>query len=236
MHAVILAGGRGVRLGSAVAERPKPMLDVGGQPFLERLLIHLAAHGFDRATLLCGYQAAVIETHFSKQRIPTMQVDCIVESEPLGTGGALVTALPTLPREFWVLNGDSFFAVDPSRLCPPPAAGNQWGAIIALARVADVGRYGAIDLAPEGRITSFREKGSRGSGLINGGIYKIRRDAISSFVQARSLEQDIFPALAAAGRLWGVEMKRSFIDIGTPEDLARARRDAAQLFAPKGGG
>lgn len=233
MHAVILAGGRGIRLGAAAAGWPKPMLEIGGQPFLDHLLARLAAQGVNRATLLCGYRAETVEKHYSERRFPGMDVECIVESEPLGTGGALVAALPTLPHEFWVLNGDSFFDIDPLRLEPPSAAGNGWGAVLALARVSDVGRYGAVTLASDGRVAAFKEKGARGAGLVSGGVYRLRHEAVAPFVGARSLEHDVFPALAAAGRLWGIEMTGTFIDIGTPEDLDRARRDAARLFASK---
>lgn len=234
MHAVILAGGRGTRLGAAAAGTPKPMLDVGGRPFLERLLVHLAAHGFRRATLLVGHLASVVKDHFSSGAFAGVAVDCVSEPAPLGTGGALVAALPKLSDEFWLLNGDSFFDVDPSALAPPSAAAEDWGAVLALARVPDIGRYGAVDVSPDGRIVAFREKGGTGEGLINGGVYRMRRAALEPFKSARSLEQDIFPELATAGRLWGVEMRGAFIDIGTPDDLARARRDAPRLFAAQG--
>ncbi len=234
VQALVLAGGLGSRLGAEVAHLPKPMVDIGGRPFLEILLDRLNEQGTEHVILLCGYRSAVIADRFRGGRHKSMRVDCVVEKEPCGTAGAILNILDSLPEEFLVLNGDSYFAADLAHLVPPPTAGQNWGGIMALAHVPDLGRYGAVTVDRDGRVTAFMEKGGKGPGSINSGIYRLRRDALTAFANAKSLETDVFPEMARQGRLWGVRCEGEFIDIGTPDDLARARREAARLFPQTG--
>ena len=108
-------------------------------------------------------------------------------------------------------------------------------ATLALAQVPDATRYGLVETAEDGRILSFREKGSaRGPGCINGGVYVLTRVALDSVPAgvSCSLERDVFPGLLGS-RFYGVPSAAFFVDIGIPDDYLRLQADpAALLTAP----
>jgi D-glycero-D-manno-heptose 1,7-bisphosphate phosphatase len=229
-QAVLLVGGRGTRLGALTADTPKPLLPVAGRPFLSHLVERLAAQGFRELLLLTGYLASEFEAVRADWGGRGVTVTCRVESEPAGTGGALHLALPDLAPEFLLLNGDSLFAIDLADFAAPPLPSGI-DARLALRAMSVADRYGTVQLE-QGRIVGFQPRTPGGGpGLINGGVYRLRRDAVallSSF--PCSLEADIFPKLATAGRLEGRVFDGYFLDIGIPADFARAQAD----FAPGG--
>jgi D-glycero-D-manno-heptose 1,7-bisphosphate phosphatase len=150
---------------------------------------------------------------------------------PLGTGGALRQAAELLDERFLLLNGDSFFdlnLLDLDRLADETDA---LGAV-ALRAVGDTGRHGRVTLAGE-RISAFAEKQGGGPGLINGGVYRLRREVLDAIERLPcSLETDILPQLAAAQRLVGRVYPGYFIDIGIPEDLQRIQAELPQRRRP----
>lgn len=223
---ILLVGGRGSRLGALTDDLPKPLMPVAGRPFLDHLLDRLAAYPFREILLLAGYKGERIVETYAGRRVGGACVDVLIEPAPLGTAGGLAAAAHRLETRFFLLNGDSLFDVDLSRLA---AAGENggWLSCLALRRVAETGRAGTVDL-DGGRIAAFHERGPGGPGLINGGVYLMDR-AIAARIGAPpcSMERDVFPALAAEGALRGVVLDGYFIDIGIPADLERARRDLA---------
>lgn len=227
-QAVILCGGLGTRLGALTASTPKPLLPVGDRPFLEWLLLDMARQGVERVVLLAGFEASQIidfaATTEAKAR-SGLEIEVAVESEPAGTGGALWQALDRLEPTFFMLNGDSWFDIDfidiAARLARDPDA----LAALALRRLADAARYGSVGLDGE-RITSFAERPKEaGAALVSGGVYAMRRKIVEALTPKCSIERDVFPGLAERGLLRGYEYDGYFIDIGIPEDLARARRE-----------
>ncbi len=227
-QAVILCGGRGTRLGALTAELPKPLLKVDDAPFLDLLLFELGRHGIRRILLLAGFAATRIAEYAATTPLKPrfgLTVEVAVEPEPAGTGGALWHARHRLDDSFVLLNGDSWFDINlldlAARLAQDPTA---LGAL-ALRRLPDAARYGAVSLAGD-RIVAFAERPpGGGSGLVSGGIYALRRAAVDGLGPLASLEAEMFPGLAQAGRLRGVVFDRYFVDIGVPEDLARARQE-----------
>lgn len=226
--AAILVGGLGSRLGPLVAATPKPLLEVSGRPFLDYLLYWLADHGCRRVVLLAGYLGEVVRERYGQGDFGPLAIDVLVEPRPLGTAGAVIAALERLPDEFLLLNGDSWFAIDPRCLAQAPSG--PWSVGMALAEVEDVTRYGRVELDAARRVRHFHEKGAGGPGMINAGIYRLRRDALRPFATARSLETEVLPALAASGMAWGWVGKGEFIDVGLPESLAFADNNALKLF------
>ena len=229
-QAAILIGGKGTRLGDAVRSVPKPLLEVCGRPFVEHVMLNLRRFGFDSFVLLAGYQSAVVEERYSAH--PELaeelraDINVVVEPSPMGTGGALKYARPFLHDEFLLLNGDSIFDFNYLDLCNCQREGEpvDWLGRVALLPVEDASRYGLVEL-DGARITAFREKPETPMpGVINSGAYWLRAE-ILDFIRdtPSSLEQDIFPELAASGRLVGRIYRGFFIDIGIPEDLQRAR-------------
>jgi D-glycero-alpha-D-manno-heptose 1-phosphate guanylyltransferase len=222
-EAIILAGGLGTRLREAVSEVPKSMAPVNGRPFLDYLLAYLAHHDVRKVILAVGYKAGSIITHYGEK------YDYSVEDEPLGTGGAVRQALGlSNEKETLVLNGDSFFDIDFKSFCQLHA---QAGAdcSLALRRTEDAGRYGTVITGPGGRINRFHEKNeSRGTGLINGGIYLVNRQKFLDHTPAEtpfSLEKDFFEKKAGELKLFGFEFEDYFIDIGIKKDYEKAQND-----------
>jgi len=108
-QAVFLVGGLGSRLHGLTSERAKPMLDVGGRPFLDYLLDEASRYGIKRALLLCGYRAGDLTPVYQGRAIRGMRIDTVVEASPAGTAGALALAADRLDDDFLLVNGDSLF-------------------------------------------------------------------------------------------------------------------------------
>ena len=229
MQCVILVGGLGTRLGGLTAARPKPMLDVAGRPFLERLIDNAARFGADRFLLLAGYLADVVRAHFPNGVYSangrTVSIDILQEPQPLGTGGALRFARDRLADSFLMLNGDSMFAFNWLDLVVAPLDGAAVGRL-ALRTVPNAARYGVVRADADGRVASMRQDSAHtGPGDINGGVYWLDR-AILDYMEADgfvSLENDVFPRVIADGRLRARRYDGFFIDIGVPDDYARAQ-------------
>ena len=219
---VILAGGRGTRLASAVADRPKVLAVVAGRPFLDHQLDLLRQAGARRVVLALGYRAEDVIAYIEARPANDMELVPSIEETALDTGGGLRLALSYLTTDpVLVMNGDSFAAIDFAAMA---AAHQDRGVTLALGRVADAGRYGRVRVDDAGQVVAFEEKSAEaGGGDINLGIYLMSRAAIEEIDPGRpvSLERETFPGLVGKG-LYGFASDASFIDIGTPESLAAA--------------
>jgi len=220
-QALILAGGFGTRLGELTRQTPKPLLPVGGKPFLEYIVWNLKRYGITRLLFSVGYLAERIMEHFSDGSRYGVSIDYVVEREPAGTGGALLLALPKLDEIFLVVNGDTLFDLNYLDLALLMET-DMPAAAMALRYVEDAGRYGEVRLVGE-TVAGFNEKAGRGCGLVNGGVYVIRREAVKKlYAVPCSLERDFFPLFAAGGQLKGRAYDGFFIDIGLKESLSDA--------------
>jgi len=224
-QAVILVGGRGTRLGSLTDAIPKPLLDVGGRPFLSYIIDTLARQGFNDILLLAGYQAECVIDFAIHSCRSGLLVRCIVEESPLGTGGALSHAQDYLAQYFLLLNGDTLFDINLNDLAV--LALEVALARVALRRVPDTSRYGRVVLAGA-KVAAMQEKGISGEGLINGGIYFLAKACIKLLPQGvSSLENDLFPLLITSKRLEGREYAGFFLDIGIVNDF-----EGSQISVP----
>jgi D,D-heptose 1,7-bisphosphate phosphatase len=225
---VILVGGKGTRLGAVGQSTPKPLMPIDDETvFLDHLLTTCTRQQFDHVILLAGHLGDQVEQRYAHRRVGSANIDVFIESQPLGTGGALHQVSDHLADTFLLLNGDTLFdtnlrALDQALQQSPDAL-----ACIALREIDDVGRYGLVDLNLDGRIAGFIEKPASDTvdaGLINGGIYALRRDILQHIPHGNtSIETDVFPKLAVAGKLLGIPRTGYFLDIGLPETLATAR-------------
>jgi D-glycero-D-manno-heptose 1,7-bisphosphate phosphatase len=231
-QAAILCGGLGTRLGTLTADIPKPLLPVSGKPFLEVLLEELGRSGVRRIVLLAGFASERIADFVAAGPLKgrfDLRIEVAVEPFAAGTGGALWHAKERLEERFFLLNGDSWFDIPLARLAAPLAGEPAAIGALALRPVDDTARYGSVTVAGD-RIAAFSERAPQpGPGLISGGVYAFRRSLVDHLGERCSLERDVLPPLAAAGALRGVAFDGYFIDIGIPEDLARAQREIPKL-------
>ena len=228
-EAIILAGGLGTRLRSAVAHVPKCMAPVAGRPFLEYLLDSLCGTGVSRVILSVGYLREAVMDWVDPSRWP-FEIAYAVEESPLGTGGGIRLALSECKGDrVAVLNGDTLFHADLDALME---ASRGQALSIALKPMTDFDRYGSVTMEGN-RITAFREKAFCAKGLINGGVYAIDRRLLdlSSFPERFSFEKDVLEPMASGGRLSGYVHDGYFIDIGIPEDYDRSQRELPEFQA-----
>lgn len=222
MEAIVLAGGFGTRLRQVVADVPKPMAPIAGRPFLEILLGELAQKGFSRVVLSLGFMAEKISDHFGV-RFAGLDIAYVEEDTPLGTGGATRLAATACTQEHvFVFNGDTYLDLEVDLL------ERQWQAkrhpIVVGRQVQDTTRYGRLVVDGD-RITNFAEKGIEGPGLINAGCYVLATDALAQFPpnQPFSIETDYLVPEVARATVEVFVTEGGFIDIGIPEDYARAQ-------------
>jgi D-glycero-D-manno-heptose 1,7-bisphosphate phosphatase len=226
-QAVILAGGKGTRLGAITQAIPKPMLPISGErPFLDYLLEMIERHGYRDIILLGGYLGEVLEAAYDGRRIGDAAIRVMREKVPLGTAGALTVAREALDPRFLMMNGDAFFDINLRAL---EQTSHQSGATatLALRSVRDAGRYGRV-IEDEGKVVAFLEKDASrpGSGIINGGIYVLKREILELVRDLPcSLEQDVFPVLVERSEIRGLKFDGYFLDIGLPETLEQGHRE-----------
>jgi|SRR6185437_10785770 D-glycero-alpha-D-manno-heptose 1-phosphate guanylyltransferase len=225
MSAVLLVGGMGTRLRAVVPSKPKPLASVGDKAFLELLVRQLRRQGICRLILCVGYLADQIENQFGDGSELDTVIEYSKEIQPLGTAGAVKQAQSYLrgSDQFLVMNGDSFMEINFSELLSFHSK-KQALATIAVRRIENAGRYGTVEVSAGNRVTAFVEKtGKEAPGLVNAGVYVFDRAIFDSIPNGpSSLEKDIFPNLLDRG-VYAVEQQGMFIDIGTPEDYARAQ-------------
>lgn len=228
---IILAGGFGTRLRSVVADKPKCLAPMGHQPFLYYLFQYLHTQGFVHAVLSLGYLSEQVIAWCNDNPLP-LRVSFAVEQEPLGTGGAILHAMPYLEDDtFAVCNGDTFFDVPMADMLAF-AQQHHSKLTLALKPMEKFDRYGSIALDDEGRITAFREKQYQEKGLINGGVYLASQEYLKSLglPTAFSFEKAVLEPQAATGALFGFISDTYFIDIGIPEDFTKAGIDLVKMY------
>lgn len=257
MQAILLCGGMGTRLRSVVADRPKPMADICGKPFLQYLLEMLRDKGITEVIFALGYMGEMIEEYFQDGSAFGLKITYSYEEEPLGTGGAIRNALPKiLEEEVLVLNADTYFPMDYQGLLRFHQE-NDGDFSLATRAIEDISRYGAVRRDPAGRILAWNEKLGDGgqqpgegskqpiegnaqqaasaspkslSGEINGGIYVMKKSLIAEIPEGKqSLEQDCIPKWLSEGkRIFGLPFHGYFMDIGIPKDYQQFITDVEQ--------
>ncbi len=221
---IVLCGGLGKRLRKVVKDVPKPMADIGGKPFLAHLLDYLDSQSVSRVVLAVGYKRDVIQGYFGG-KYRNIDILYSVEDSLLGTGGAIREALKLVEGEYtFVFNGDTLFRISLSEFYELHIDRGA-DVSIALRWVADTSRYGRIEISNDGEITSFSEKGMRGDGYVNAGVYILHRDIFRGYPMGRtfSFERDFLQLFCRRLKLFGFAFDAYFIDIGIPEDYNRAK-------------
>lgn len=223
-EAIVLAGGFGTRLAHVVPDVCKPMAPVAGRPFLRFVMDQLAVSGVERAVVADGYRREQIEEYF-KDFYRGMDVAYSSEEEPLLTGGAVKQSLSKCQGDWvFVVNGDTWLDVDFDAMeAAADSASEAVQAVVAVKRMHDFDRYGTVDVDAGDTIIAFHEKKPCAEGLINAGVYLIRRDALDGMPRRFSLESDWFEEVVSGGALRACECVGGFIDIGVPGDYELAQ-------------
>ncbi len=226
-EAIILAGGFGTRLQNVVKDLPKPMAPVNGRPFLTYIFNYLIDYQYNKVVLSVGYLHEKIEAFFGTH-YKSLTIDYAVETEPLGTGGGILFAMSKCTTDnVLVINGDTMFKVD---LDAFERFHEEKGGLlsIVLREVEDVSRYGNVTISDDNMIALFIEKQvSFGRGYINGGVYLINRKIFEKYPQPKkfSFEKDLMTKYYTQECFYAMPSDGYFIDIGIPEDYARAQQE-----------
>jgi D-glycero-alpha-D-manno-heptose 1-phosphate guanylyltransferase len=225
-EAIILAGGLGTRLRSAVPDLPKCMAPVAGKPFLFYVINYYLSQGIEKFIFSLGYKHEHIESFLQKQ-FPSVARETVIEDEPLGTGGAIKFACSKASeKNVLALNGDTFFRID-VQLLAGIHNNNEADCTLALKPMSNFNRYGVVELNKDASIYAFHEKKDYLHGLINGGVYCLNVDSFNSeqLPAKFSFEKDYLETFYSSRRMFGSIQDQYFIDIGIPEDFSRAQEE-----------
>lgn len=224
MDVVVLCGGLGTRLQDIIDDRPKPMAEINGKPFLDILIEYVARYGFVRFILCTGYKGDFIRRHYENKK-GRLIFFISEEDQPLGTAGAIKNAETFIESDtFLVLNGDSLCEIDLIDFIKFHV-GKKASISIALTTMKNPADYGVIKLDKDQRIIRFSEKlPAEETTLVNIGMYLFVREILEEIPprEKSSLEHDLFPRILDRG-VYGYLTQKKLVDIGTPERFERMR-------------
>jgi D-glycero-alpha-D-manno-heptose 1-phosphate guanylyltransferase len=229
-EAILLAGGLGTRLRSAVPDLPKCLAPVGGRPFIGYVIDYFRKEGIEKFIFALGYKSAYFDDFF-RVNFPNGGYEISLEDEPLGTGGAIRQACGlSEEKNVLILNGDTFFRIGLDALSAFHED-RQANCSLCLKPMRDFDRFGVVELEGDGRVSRFREKQYYPAGLINGGVYALDRAAFlrEEWPAVFSFEKDYLERHTGDRRLFGLVQDNYFIDMGIPEDYQRAEEELGQI-------
>jgi NDP-sugar pyrophosphorylase family protein len=214
MEAILLAGGKGERLGADV---PKPLVQVAGRPLAAYAVERLAAAGVDRVIVSCSAGA---EDRFAEALGGLgPEIVPVGEPEPLGRGGGLRLAAAARRESgpVYALNGDEIADVDLEALLAAHRSAGRAATIVVAPLTSP---FGVVELDGD-RVTGFREAPVLPH-WVNAGIYVLDDEAVARLPERGDHEDTTFPELAAEGKLGGFRHEGLWITVNTPKDLRRA--------------
>ena len=230
MKAVVLVGGEGTRLRPLTFLTVKAMVPVLNRPFIEYIIRQLSRHNITEIVLAIGYKPDRITEYFSNEKQLRARLAYSIETQPLGTAGAVKNAEPYIDGRIFAMNGDIFTDIDFTEMLMFHKD-KRAKVTIALTQVEDATRFGVVELDSQNRVTRFIEKPRREeatSNMINAGVYVIERDIIKRIPEGKRcmFEHDIFPSLLQDGEpVFGYTTKGYWMDMGTPEKYLQLNGD-----------
>jgi len=230
VKAVILVGGEGTRLRPLTYTTVKAMVPVLNKPFIEYVIRYLSNHNIKEIILALGYKPDCITDYFGDATQLGTKLVYSVETEPLGTAGAIKNAEQYIDDTFFIMNGDIFTDLNLTEML---RFHRDRGAMvtIALTPVDDPTRFGVVETDSNQRVTSFVEKPKREqvtSNMINAGVYIVESQVLKRIPKDKRFmfERDVFPALLAEGEpIFSYASKAYWIDTGTPEQYLQLSSD-----------
>lgn len=225
-EAIILAGGLGTRLRSVVNDVPKCMAPVNGIPFINFIVSYLKNEGVTKFIFSLGYKHELITAYLDKT-FPELDKHYSIETEQLGTGGAIKKACEFVSGEnVLALNGDTLFNIDIHSFLKEHKE-KAAECTVALKEMKDFSRYGSVEVNKDDSITAFHEKKYCEKGLINGGIYAMQTKSFlnKNLPTVFSFEKEYLEKFVLDGKVAGFKKDYYFIDIGIPEDYQKFQND-----------
>ena len=226
--ALILAGGRGTRLGTISNSLPKPMVSVAGRPILERIINHLLGFGISRIVISVGHLGDVIADHFGNGSQFGCDITYLREDpvNPLGTGGplgSLSKLFPELSAPVLVLNGDLVTQFDAGVML---AHHDQAGAVATVGAFPYTHEvpYGVLQVNNSGHVDSIVEKPLRHE-LVSAGIYVFNPSVLVKVPRETffPMTQVLTECIESGDKVSVWSLDEDWVDVGRPQDLARAR-------------
>jgi mannose-1-phosphate guanylyltransferase len=236
VDAVVLVGGKGTRLRPLTLSAPKPMLPTAGVPFLEHLLSRIRAVGIEHVVLGTSYKAETFTEYFGDGSAFGLDIEYLVEDEPLGTGGGIRHVAPALRAgTVMVFNGDVLSGVDLAEVLDTHTS-NDADVTLHLVKVPDPRAFGSVPTDADGRVQAFLEKTDNPpTDQINAGCYVFKRDVLEAIPAGRvvSVERETFPGLLDSGaRVFGHVDTSYWLDLGTPAAFVKGSADLVTGIAP----
>ncbi len=226
MEAIILAGGLGTRLRSVVADVPKCMAPINNIPFISFIITYLQNEGVEKFIFSLGYKSEIV-INFLDEKFTSLNKKYSIETEPLGTGGAIKKACEhATTNDVIVVNADTMFNINLSTLLYFHKE-NKASCTLALKELQNFDRYGIVELNTNHSIFKFKEKQFCTVGNINGGVYILNvTDFLSKELPSKfSFEKDYLEKYVAENTFYGTTFENYFIDIGIPEDYKKFEED-----------
>jgi mannose-1-phosphate guanylyltransferase len=230
VKAVVLVGGEGTRLRPLTYITVKAMVPVLNKPFIEYIIRHLSHHNINEIILAIGYKPDRITEYFTDESQLGTKLVYSIETDPLGTAGAVKNAEPYIDDTIFAMNGDIFTDLNFTDMLHFHK--NRGAKVtIALTPVEDPTRFGVVETDSNQRITRFVEKPKREQvvcNMINAGAYVIETEILKRIPEGKRcmFEHDIFPSLIAKGEpVFGYPTDVYWIDMGTPEKYLQLNGD-----------
>ncbi|AIK84469.1 MULTISPECIES: mannose-1-phosphate guanylyltransferase [Corynebacterium] len=235
VDAVILVGGKGTRLRPLTVNTPKPMLPTAGHPFLTHLLARIKAAGITHVVLGTSFKAEVFEEYFGDGSEMGLEIEYVVEDQPLGTGGGIRNVYDKLRHDTAIVfNGDVLSGADLSSILDTHRE-KEADLTMHLVRVANPRAFGCVPTDEDGRVSEFLEKTEDPpTDQINAGCYVFKKELIEQIPAGRvvSVERETFPQLLEEGkRVFGHVDASYWRDMGTPSDFVRGSADLVRGIA-----
>lgn len=220
--AVVMAGGKGMRLQPLTEKIPKPMIRVAGRPLLERIILHLVSYGIRRIFLSVNHLAQVIEDYFEDGLKYGTKIEYLREDDPLGSGGA-ISLLPGIPEQaLLVMNGDLIVDVNFADMIEFHGQ-NDFYATMGVYSYFHQVPFGCVEIQ-DNRLAGLEEKPVLEK-MVNAGIYVLSPQAVSAipkntYFPITTLFEDALKNNLVCGTF---SVEKEWLDIGSPQQLRQAR-------------
>jgi len=220
---IILAGGKGKRLGALTKKTPKPLLKINEHHFLDILLYKICQYQFKKIFIICSYKSHLFVKKYHKKFFFGVLIICVIEKKPKDTGGALFDIKKKINNDFFLFNGDTFFNINIDKFYQSSIKSKQ---IVSLALTKNNNykenqKLNGLSLFKK-KFVSFSEAKTS---LMNGGIYFIKKTFLKGLQNKKtSFENHYLKKLIFEKKVFGKIYQDYFIDIGTIKNLLWAKK------------